>query len=419
MGWEKVPLQEIAEINPKSKKNSIPEKLDVSFIPMRCVEELSGRIDLSITKKYQQVKKGYTYFEDDDVLFAKITPCMENGKIAIAKNLKNKIGFGSTEFHVIRLKDSEISRKFYFYHLIQNDFRNKAQRKMKGTAGQLRVSTDYMKEIFVPVPPLNEQKRIVEKIEELFSKLDNCEELLEKTKSQLKHYRKSFLNSIFNSKLPENWQEKEVKEVSEVITGSTPSKKKPEYYGGNVPFFKPTDLNAGYYVKNSTDHLSEEGLKNARFLPEKTTLVTCIGATIGKTGFIRIPGTSNQQINAMVPNTEIIYPEFLYFLFISPKMFRMIKVKSSSTTLPILNKTKFETLTIPVPSLEQQKRIVEDAEAKFSIIESLENLVEYKIDNVTKLRNSIFKQAFEGKLVPQDPNDEPASELLKRIKASK
>jgi len=94
----------------------------------------------------------------------------------------------------------------------------------------------------------------------------------------------------------------------------------------------------------------------------------------------------------------------------------MIKGKSSSTTLPILNKTRFETLTISIPPLEQQKRIVEDTEAKFSVIDSMEKLIEYKIDNVIKLRSSIFKQAFEGKLVPQDPNDEPASELLKRIK---
>lgn len=218
IGWEKVPLKEIAEVNPKPEKNSIPEKLDVSFVPMRCVEELSGRIDLSITKKYQQVKKGYTYFEDDDVLFAKITPCMENGKMAIAKNLKNKIGFGSTEFHVIRLKDSEISRKFYFSYLIQNDFRNKAQRKMKGTAGQLRVSTDYMKEVIVPVPPLNEQKRIVEDAEAKFSIIESLEKLIEYKINNVIKLRNSIFKQAFEGKLvPQDPNDEHASELLEKI----------------------------------------------------------------------------------------------------------------------------------------------------------------------------------------------------------
>ena len=172
-GWTSKHLTNIAKINPKKPENgTIDDDLEVSFIPMKCVKELTGNIDLSITRKYTEVKKGYTCFKNGDIIFAKITPCMENGKIAIVHDLKNEIGFGSTEFHVIRLKDNHLSPKFYFYYLIQDNFRDCAQRNMKGTAGQLRVPSDYLKNSMIPIPPLPEQKRIISKIESIFGRID-------------------------------------------------------------------------------------------------------------------------------------------------------------------------------------------------------------------------------------------------------
>ena len=200
-GWATCSLSEIAQINPsKPKNNSIPNRLEVSFVPMRNVEELTGNINLSETREYSKVKKGYTYFQDDDLIFAKITPCMENGKIAIVTGLKNRIGFGSTEFHVIRLKNS-ISRKFYFLYFIQDDFRNKAQHKMKGTAGQLRVPLEYMKNTLIPLPPLNEQKRIVAKIESVFARIGAIEEHVEFTLVLIDRLKNSTLKSAFEGRL--------------------------------------------------------------------------------------------------------------------------------------------------------------------------------------------------------------------------
>jgi len=184
-GWCHLPLSHIAEINPKPQ-NQISNDLEVSFIPMRCVTEQSGQMDLSNVRNYGLVKKGYTYFQNEDILFAKITPCMENGKIAIANNLKNNVGFGSTEFHVIRLKHSQISNKFYFWYLMQESFRHEAKRRMTGTAGQLRVPTNHMKDIQVPLPPLNEQRRIVSRLESIFSGIDAKQKEIEKLDMQLK-----------------------------------------------------------------------------------------------------------------------------------------------------------------------------------------------------------------------------------------
>ena len=206
-GWVTCPLSEIAQINPpKPKNNSIPDRLEVSFLPMRNVEEITGNINLLETREYSKVKKGYTYFQDGDLIFAKITPCMENGKIALVTGLKNNIGFGSTEFHVIRFKNS-ISRKFYFLYFIQDDFRNKAQHKMKGTAGQLRVSLEYMKNTLIPLPPLNEQKRIVAKIESIFAQIDATKKRLERLAPQTQ-VRVRQLNALRNSVLKQAFEGK-------------------------------------------------------------------------------------------------------------------------------------------------------------------------------------------------------------------
>ena len=102
--WRIVDLQDIAEINPSLGKREIAEDTDVSFVPMQAVEAETGRIDVSRTRKFSEVKKGYTSFAEGDVLFAKITPCMENGKMAVVPSLQNGLGFGSTEFHVLRAR---------------------------------------------------------------------------------------------------------------------------------------------------------------------------------------------------------------------------------------------------------------------------------------------------------------------------
>ena len=148
-------LRECVEINPK-KPRDIDDNLEVSFVPMTAVTE-KGEIDASITKEYMNVKKGFTYFEEEDVLFAKITPCMENGKGCIAQNLSNGIGMGSTEFHVLR-PISDVSNPYWIYVLtILNDFRVLARNKMTGTGGQLRVPVTFLENFMVALPPIEKQ----------------------------------------------------------------------------------------------------------------------------------------------------------------------------------------------------------------------------------------------------------------------
>ena len=203
-------------------------------------------------------------------------------------------------------------------------------------------------------------------------------------------------------------------EIGEITTGNTPSKDNKEYYGGNIPFFKPTDLEQGIDTKFSNDKLSQLGFESSRKLPANTVLVTCIGATIGKTGLISVEGSCNQQINAIVPTKSII-PYFLYYACVSEYMQNEIKSNASATTLPILNKGNFSKIAFPLPPLEEQKRIVSEIERWMLFV----NVVESGKSDLQKIiiqaKSKILDLAIHGKLVPQDPNDEPASELLKRI----
>ncbi len=147
-----VSLDEVVEVNPKRSAAKLSDDLEVSFVPMNCVGE-KGEFDSSHMRKLKDVKIGFTYFSEGDVLFAKITPCMENGKGAIAKNLLNGVGFGSTEFHVLR--PTKLARPDFIYFLLaQKNLRQFARSNMSGSAGQQRVPTNFFNKVKISVPPL-------------------------------------------------------------------------------------------------------------------------------------------------------------------------------------------------------------------------------------------------------------------------
>ena len=204
--WELADLCEVAELNPRLDKSAHTGNLMVSFVPMPRVEAGTGAIDVSQTRSLEEVKKGYTPFREGDVLFAKITPCMENGKMAVVPPLKNGLGFGSTEFHVLR-PYCEISAQYIYFFVSSESFRRDAEHNMTGAVGQRRVPTFYLADQSVPVPPAREQHRIVAKIEELFSELDKGIESLKAARTKLNVYRQAVLKHAFEGKLTAQWRE--------------------------------------------------------------------------------------------------------------------------------------------------------------------------------------------------------------------
>lgn len=154
-GWGLTTLGECCEVNPKRPRN-IDDELMVSFVPMPAVSE-DGKIDCSDIKPYKEVRKGFTYFAENDVLFAKITPCMENGKGAVAKGLSGGIGSGSTEFHVLRPVEGKSNPYWLYIITMFESFRVGARKVMTGTGGQLRVPVGYLSDFPISLPPISLQ----------------------------------------------------------------------------------------------------------------------------------------------------------------------------------------------------------------------------------------------------------------------
>lgn len=195
-----VPLTEAVETNPKIDRAALTDDTLVSFVPMAAVGAANGQIDVSTARPYAEVKKGYTAFRNGDVLFAKVTPCMENGKMAVARNLSNGQGLGSTEFHVLRPRDGVDSH--YIYHFVSSaTFRKEAARHMTGAVGLRRVPTSFMREALIPLPDLEEQRRIVSEIEKQFSRLDEAVANLLRVKANLKRYKAAILKAAFGGRL--------------------------------------------------------------------------------------------------------------------------------------------------------------------------------------------------------------------------
>ncbi len=209
-----VVLSDISEVNPPTDLHGLDDNAMVSFIPMADVSE-SGEWTNQQARPLKNVRNGYTSFQEDDILFAKITPCMENGKGAHATDLLNGIGFGTTEFHILRAK-SRVHVRFIYHWIMNEELRRKAEAQMTGSAGQRRVPASFFGEFEVPFLPLPEQRRIVEI-------LDTIDEAIQKTESlisKLKAMKQGLLHDLLTRGLDENGKLRDLKAHSEQFRDS-------------------------------------------------------------------------------------------------------------------------------------------------------------------------------------------------------
>lgn len=197
--WKWVKLECITEINPKKKILNIDENEKMSFLPMKSISDVTGEILKIEYESYSKLKKGYTQFLENDILFAKITPCMENGKCAIAKNLKNEVGYGTTEFHVLRTT-CILNNEFLHNFLRRESFRQEAKYNMTGSVGFRRVPVEFLREYIFPLPPLKEQEEIVRILDDILEKESKIKELI-KLEETIELLEKSILDKAFRGEL--------------------------------------------------------------------------------------------------------------------------------------------------------------------------------------------------------------------------
>lgn len=193
--WQRVRLQDIALVNPK-KPNDLCANTTVSFVTMSDVSE-TAQIVGKQNQPYSEVRTGYTSFQDNDVLVAKITPCFENGKGALVQNLTNGVGFGSTEFHVLRADTTQALPEFIYYHTISDEFRGRGRASMVGSAGQKRVRTHFVKSYSLMLPPLHEQRRI----SDILRACDTEISLLAQKRDALERQKKGLMQQLLTGRV--------------------------------------------------------------------------------------------------------------------------------------------------------------------------------------------------------------------------
>jgi type I restriction enzyme S subunit len=359
----------------------------------------SGRITNHQIRFLHQVKSGFTRFEEGDVLFAKITPCMENGKGAFAKRLHNKLGFGSTEFHVLRANDHGDSG-FIFQTTKSKEVRNKAEIYFSGSAGQQRVASSFFYNYQIPIPPLPQQRKIAK----ILTTVDN---LIEKTEALIAKYqsiKQGMMHDLFTrgvdakgklrppqSVVMSDWETVRIDQVGKIVTGSTPSPAIVQYWDGEVPFITPTDINESVYVCNTERRLTKLGTSFSRLIPANSVMVVCIGSTIGKTACPLVESVTNQQINTVIP-CDLTNPRFLYYTLL--RLADSIKQIAGVTAIPIINKTAFSLIEFKLPPLPQQRKIAEILSKQDQLIEDHEKeLMKYK-----QLKTALMQDLLTGEV---------------------
>lgn len=198
-------------------------------------------------------------------------------------------------------------------------------------------------------------------------------------------------------RIPGNWCWTTLDKVSTVVTGKTPSKKNPKYYGNELPFFKPGDLDAGRHMMKASEYLSDKGKEIVKIIPTQSTAVCCIGI-IGKSGFLEVEGTTNQQINSAIPQFNPLYQ---YYFMNTEFFINQLWAKSSATTIPIVNKSKMESCYIPLAPLAEQQRIVDHIENLFSKLDEAKEKAWAIVDGFELRRSAILHKAFTGELTKQ------------------
>lgn len=197
--------------------------------------------------------------------------------------------------------------------------------------------------------------------------------------------------------VPENWVWVRLGAIAEIVTGGTPSKKHPEYYGGNFPFYKPSDLDQGRLRYDASEYLSEEGKKVSRIIPKNSTAVCCIGS-IGKCGYLMCEGTTNQQINSAIPKINSLC---LYYYLCTENFVQNLFSMASATTIAIVNKSKMESCAFPLPPLSEQQRIVERIEELFAKLDEAKERLQEVADSFAVRKAAILHKAFTGELTKQ------------------
>ena len=394
-GWEWCRLGEICEINPKNK---LDDELEVAFIPMPFISDGFSNTHTFEVEKWKDIKKGYTHFQNGDIGVAKITPCFENRKSVIFNNLKNGVGAGTTELYILRNNKILSLNKYIFWFVKTQSFIDKGTESFTGAVGQQRISREFIENTLIPIPPLAEQHRIVEKIEQLFALVDTIETHKEQLKSDVKQAKIQVLNYAIAGKLthqdpndepaeellkrigkttttttdtpyeklPKGWAWCRLGEVANISMGQSPKGETVTRNSNGIEFHQGKIYFTDKYINKSPFFTSE---------PTKTTsnsVLLCVRAPVGEVNLVNREVCIGRGLCAIEPLGNISI-DFCFFWLILLKDY--FNENSTGSTFSSISGEIIRNAFIPLPPLAEQHRIVQQIETFFASFDQIERML--------------------------------------------
>ena len=390
-------MSDLFLLNPK---NDITDDTDAGFIPMALVEDgFSGKHSFE-TRMWGDIKKGYCHFQTGDIGIAKISPCFENLKSCIFEDLPNGIGTGTTELVILR--SLGVFAPFYLFLLKSQWYISQGTKYFKGVVGQQRVKKEIFTDLKVPLPPIDEQKRIVNEIKNLFELIDSLDKGKADLQTCIKQAKSKILDLAIHGKLvpqnpndepasellkrinpkavitcdnpqygklPKGWCETLLGNIGNWQSGATPSRLRKDYYNGDIPWLKTGDLNDSV-IKSIPETITRKALEetSVKLNPTGSVLIAMYGATIGKIGILALPATTNQACCACV---DYMCDKMFLFYFLLANRKRFIAMGGGGAQ-PNISKEKITNTHIPLPPLSEQHRIVAKIEELFAQLDKIE-----------------------------------------------
>jgi type I restriction enzyme S subunit len=378
LGWETKPLGQVCTIKPPKAEARAKLNDDdaVSFAPMEDLGIGEKYLQPSRTRRLDEVSGSYTYFADGDVLLAKITPCFENGKLGVARGLTNGVGFGSSEYIVLR-PASRLDAEFLYYYLARPMFLEEGARIMTGAVGHKRVTKEFVESYLIPFPPLPEQRRIVAILDEAFEAIATAKANTEKNLQNARELLDTQLDALL-AQGGTGWEEVPISDCFKVRSGDfLPAKNMAA--DGNIPVYGGNGIAGSHDAANlKGDHI----------------VIGRVGAKCGNvrhvTGEIWLTDNAFHISNYLRP-------------FDSAFLARVLKLKNLRQTAnqaaqPVISYTTIKDVVLSFPSgLDKQREIASSLESLQDQVERLEALHQQKVVALDELKQTLLHQAFTGK----------------------
>jgi type I restriction enzyme S subunit len=434
--WTRCSLVDIVMLNPKS--DASVEKM-AGFVPMALAPtDYHGTLRHE-EKLWGDIKKSYTNFADGDVIFAKVTPCFENGKAAIVRDMPNGIGAGSSEFYVLRPVSKDIKSNLIFAIIKSQPFMQQGAQNMTGAVGLRRVPRAFVETFPVALPPAAEQKVIADKLDTLLAQVENTKARLEHIPKILKRFRQSVLAAAVSGKLTEEWlsgdnSERNFKKLGnagiEVKTGPFGSAlHKSEYVNGGIPVINPMHISEGAIRPSESMTISHQKYVSLKaWHLRKGDVVVGRRGEMGRAAVVASDESQLCGTGSMILRVgRHALPKYLEIILRSPTAVSYFNSASVGSTMVNLNQKIIKNLEVYFPSLSEQTEIVRRVDQLFAHADTIEKQVNNALARVNNLTQSILAKAFRGELTEQWRKDNPelisgensAEALLERIKAER